>query len=88
MMPWYGFAVAWFVVGLRSKADKVTEAVAARLLLLVYTAAAFSLLLSHRFSFAFLYQRFLPLNTPVTLIGVIVTYLGAALAIWARVRLQ
>jgi protein-S-isoprenylcysteine O-methyltransferase Ste14 len=87
MIPWYAFAVAWFVVGLRSRPDKVTEPVAARVLLLVYTATAFSLLFSHWLPFPFLYRRLLPLNQQVTLIGIIVTYFGAALAIWARVTL-
>src|SRR5262249_45907611 len=85
---WYAIAIVWALSALAArKDDKITEPVAARLFTLAYAAAALALLFSRSLPFGWLYRTLLPAAEWREWLGVAITYVGAAVAIWARVAL-
>ncbi len=87
MVPWYAFLIVWVIAAVRVKQDKASEPFLARLTTIAYAGIAFALLFSDRVPFALLRQRFLPDIEGPKILGVALTYAGAAVAIWARVIL-
>ena len=81
---WCLFLIVWGVAALKRKPDKVSEPSAARLLYGVYFVCGFYLLFSRNSPFPALHGRFVPQAYWIALAGVMLTYAGAATAIWAR----
>lgn len=81
---WCLFLIVWGVAALKRKPDKVIEPSIARLLYGVYFVCGFYLLFSHNAPFRALHERFIPQAQWIELAGVVLTYAGAATAIWAR----
>ncbi|HXZ41939.1 MAG TPA: isoprenylcysteine carboxylmethyltransferase family protein [Terriglobales bacterium] len=84
LFPWYVFLVYWTISALRVKQTKVTEEFGGRLLHIAIMVLACYLLFSERLGIGPLGSRFLPKEAYVQSVGVVLTYLGVALAVWAR----
>jgi len=84
MLPWYAFGIYWVVTALRVKKTQSSEPPAARLFTMAVMGFAFVLLFSHYFHDGVLGERFLARNIAIERVGVVMTYLGAAIGIWAR----
>lgn len=84
LIPWYAFAVFWLVTALKLKATKSIEPLAARVYTRLLLAAAFVLLFTDLLKSGLLGRRFLPHTSWIAVIGLMLTYAGSALAIWAR----
>lgn len=84
MIPWYAFGLYWVITWLRVKRTKVSERLGGRLATLVPIVFAFELMFSNRLRIGLLGIRFLPGDVWIAWLGVILTSLGAATAIWAR----
>lgn len=87
MIPWYVFGAFWLLTAFRVKPTKSIEPAAARMFTAALLVAAFYLLFTRELPFPWLNQRFIPAALPIPEIGVAMTYIGAAIAIWARVVL-
>jgi protein-S-isoprenylcysteine O-methyltransferase Ste14 len=84
LVPWYTFILYWFFSALRLKQTKVAEDPAQRLVHIALMVLAFCLLFSRRLGIGVLGGRFVPKNPAIQYAGVALTFLGVALAIWAR----
>ena len=84
LCAWYVFLIVWGVAAIKRKPDKAAEPIAARLLYGAYFVFGFALLFSRNFQFGALRQRFMPQTHWIAIAGVVLTYAGAAVAIWAR----
>jgi protein-S-isoprenylcysteine O-methyltransferase Ste14 len=82
--PWYALGVCWAVCALRVKQTKVREGAAGRLLHAGVMALVFLLLASDRLDVGFLGRRFVPESSSLRDFGIFITFVGAAIAIWAR----
>jgi len=84
VFPWYVFLIYWAISALRIKQTKVTEELGGRLLHVAVMVLACYLLFSERLGIGPLSSRFLPKEVYIQDLGVVLTYLGVGLAIWAR----
>ncbi|HEY3971476.1 MAG TPA: isoprenylcysteine carboxylmethyltransferase family protein [Candidatus Sulfotelmatobacter sp.] len=83
-IPWYVFAAYWAITALRVKRTKARERSADRLVTVVVVVLAYMLLFSDRFRIGALELRFVPQEKWIAWVGIAVTWLGVAIAIWAR----
>jgi protein-S-isoprenylcysteine O-methyltransferase Ste14 len=84
LIPWYVFCGYWAVSSLRVKPTKTAEKSVDRVVTIVVMVLAFLLLFSSRLRIGPLRLRFLPVQSRVSGIGIFLTWVGVALAIWAR----
>jgi protein-S-isoprenylcysteine O-methyltransferase Ste14 len=84
LLPWYAFGLYWLITAFRVKSTKSLEPAPARLFTLGLVALAFFLLFRPDPRMSWLYVRFLPENSALVWTGIALTYIGVALAIWAR----
>ena len=87
LVPWYALAIYWAFSALRLKRIKVSEDPSGRLLHLGMMVLVFMLLYSERLALGPLGWRFVPDSTLVRNSGILLTFAGAAVAIWARYSL-
>ncbi len=87
LIPWYALAVYWTVSALRVKRTKVEEGPGSRLFHIGLMGLAFVLLFSHRLNLGTLGLRFVPQNAWLRVSGILLTFVGAGIAIWARYSL-
>jgi protein-S-isoprenylcysteine O-methyltransferase Ste14 len=87
LAPWYVAGVYWAFSALRVKRTKVTEGPGDRLFHTALMGLAFVLLFSHRLDLGSLDLRFVPESAWLRASGIVLTYVGAGIAIWARYRL-
>ena len=87
LIPWYALAIYWAISALRVKQTKVQEDLGGRLLHISLMGLAFLFLFSHRLDLGFLGQRFAPASDWLRTSGVVLTFVGAGIAIWARYSL-
>jgi len=87
MLPWYAFLIVWIAAALRSKPAKTVEPLAARIFTGAVTAAAFVLLFNASFHMGVLRHRMLPSGPAQEWTGIVLTFAGAVIAIWARLIL-
>ncbi|HXM60366.1 MAG TPA: isoprenylcysteine carboxylmethyltransferase family protein [Terriglobales bacterium] len=85
--PWYALLIYWALSALRLKRIKVSEDPASRLWHIGIMVLAFMLLYSDRLALGPLGWRFAPQSALVWAPGILLTYVGAGLAIWARYSL-
>lgn len=83
-LPWYAFGAYWAITALRVKPTKMTEPSAGRLATLVPIALALVLLFNNRLSLGPLRLRFIPSELWILWTGIVLTFFGSAIAIWAR----
>jgi protein-S-isoprenylcysteine O-methyltransferase Ste14 len=84
LYPWYLFMAYWGITWLRVKRTKAREKSVDRLITLVVVVLAYNLLFSNWLRIGALRLRFIPQETWIAWAGIALTWLGVALAIWAR----
>ncbi|HEY1676843.1 MAG TPA: isoprenylcysteine carboxylmethyltransferase family protein [Candidatus Sulfotelmatobacter sp.] len=84
MIPWIAFCVYWLITWLRVRATKTAETRSSRLGTIAPLFVAFFLLFDPRASIRLLGWRPLSFNAQIAWVGIGLTTLGAAIAIWAR----
>src|SRR5689334_23797609 len=84
LYPWYLFMAYWGITWLRVKRTKSREKSVDRLVTLVVVVLAYNLLFSNWLRIGALRLRFIPQETWIAWAGIALTWLGVALAIWAR----
>ncbi len=84
MLPWITVGLYWAASAVRVKRTRAREPIAARLYTVLLAAASFALLFSNDLRLGRLDERFLPREPWLNAMGLVLTYAGAALAIWAR----
>jgi protein-S-isoprenylcysteine O-methyltransferase Ste14 len=82
--PWWAFLIYWIVSASRLKQVKTEEAPSDRLLHIAVMALAFYLLFRTSFGIAVLDKPFVPYDLRIQYVGITLTWLGIAFAIWAR----
>jgi protein-S-isoprenylcysteine O-methyltransferase Ste14 len=87
LIPWYALAIYWAISALRVKQTKVQEDLGGRVLHISLMGLAFLFLFSHRLDLGFLGQRFAPASDWLRTSGIVLTFVGAGIAIWARYSL-
>ena len=87
LIPWYVLAIYWTISALRVKQTKVQEDVSGRLFHISVMALAFFLFFSHRLDIGPLGLRFAPASGWLRILGIVLTFVGAGIAIWARYSL-
>ena len=87
LIPWYALGIYWTICALRVKQTKVQEDLGGRLLHISLMGLAFLFLFSHRLDLGLLGQRFLPSSAWLRRSGIVLTFVGAGIAIWARYSL-
>src|SRR5215475_9394292 len=84
---WLAWVVVWVVAAFTVKSTRTREPLLSRIFYLIPIFVAAELLFSPRLRFGFLVDRFLPMNSVVEWVGVVVTALGIAFTFWARFHL-
>jgi protein-S-isoprenylcysteine O-methyltransferase Ste14 len=83
-LPWNAFLIYWIISAARLKQIKREEEPAGRLLHIAVIVIAFYLLFYTSFGIAMLDVRFIPYDLRIQYVGIALTWLGVAFAIWAR----
>ena len=84
LIPWYVFVGYWVIAWLRVKRTKAREKSLDRLITLVVVVIAYNLLFAQWLRIGPLRLRFLPEDPRIAWAGIAVTWLGVAVAVWAR----
>lgn len=84
LIPWYAFAAYWAITWLRVKRTKTAEPLMGRLFTIIPLVFAFELLFSNSLRWGTLGWRFLPSAAWISWIGIALTTMGTAIAVWAR----
>src|SRR5512142_3217742 len=84
LIAWYAFAAYWGITWLRVKRTKAREKSLDRLITLVFVILAYNLLFAQWMRIGWLGTRFVPDEKWIGWIGVGLSFVGAAIAIWAR----
>lgn len=84
---WIVFLLYWIISAQKVKSIKRREPLRERVLYMISMVIAYVLLFNDPFTFTALGRRFVPLDPRIGVSGVVVTALGVAFAIWARLHL-
>jgi len=84
LIPWYGFAVVWAISSLRVKRAKAWEASTDRITTITAMTFVFLLLFYDLQWMGPLRNRFAPFTNWMAWTGVVLTWAGIAVAVWAR----
>jgi len=84
LWAWYVCAGYWAIGFLKLKPVKTAQPAAQRLAHVSLLCLAFYLVFAQRARFGVLAQRFLPESGGIPYLGVALTFVGVAIAIWAR----
>jgi protein-S-isoprenylcysteine O-methyltransferase Ste14 len=84
LFPWYLFAAYWAITALSVKRTKTRERSVDRMLTAAVVVLAYYLLFSDRPRIGLLQLRFVPQQDWIGWVGIAVTWVGVAVAIWAR----
>ncbi|SRR5579871_1304428 len=84
VIPWYVFGAYWVVSWLRVKPTKTTERSVDRLLTVALVIVAFGLLFENWVRIGPLRWRFVPDEPWTNWVGIGLTWMGVAIAVWAR----
>src|ERR1700720_4410314 len=82
--PWIVFVAYWAVGGLKAPRRERTESFGSRYGILVLEIAGFALLFMDEAGIGFLGRRAIPRTYASAITGVVLTWAGIALALWAR----
>jgi len=83
-LPWITFLVYWIIKAAKTRQTQRKESFASRYSVMFLLVLGYVLILNRRAGIGVLGKRFVPNVLPVVILGVTVTWLGVALAIWAR----
>jgi len=84
LIPWYALAVYWLIGSLHMKRVKAAEKSADRITTILFMVVAFLLLFSDFFRIGPLRLRFVSAMAWISWLGLCLTCLGVAIAVWAR----
>ena len=84
LWAWYTWAAYWAITALNTKRSKAEEPASARLFTMGSLAVAFELLFGDRLRVGPLAWRFLPDAAWIAWLGAALTWIGTAIALWAR----
>src|ERR1700731_5390587 len=82
--PWIVFVAYWAVGALKTRRTERKESFSSRYGILVLEIAGFALLFMDEAEIGMLGQRVIPRTYTLAIIGVVLTWAGIALALWAR----
>jgi protein-S-isoprenylcysteine O-methyltransferase Ste14 len=85
--PWIVFLVYWIVGAIKTRATREKESFASRSAVLLIEVVGFVLIFSGSTGVGFLGTRFIPRTLVSAILGVVLTWSGVGLAIWARYHL-
>lgn len=86
-IPWTVFGAYWLISALKTRATVRREGFAARYGVMLIEIVGFTLLFNSDFDIGPLGRHFLPRITATAAIGIAFTWIGLAIAIWARYHL-
>ncbi len=87
LIPWYSFVLVWLVAALWVKSTKAAEPLSVRLTYGSLMTVGFYLLFSHRSAVGVLGTRFIGDTESIAIAGIVLTFAGVGLSIWARLIL-
>ncbi|HET8826435.1 MAG TPA: isoprenylcysteine carboxylmethyltransferase family protein [Terriglobales bacterium] len=87
LIPWYVFVAVWIVASFWVKTTKAAEPVMSRLAYGSLMALGFYLLFSQWLAAGVLGTRFIRDTQWVAILGIVLTFAGAAVSVWARIIL-
>jgi protein-S-isoprenylcysteine O-methyltransferase Ste14 len=85
--PWIVFLIYWIIAAINTRATRAKESVASRYAVLLLEFVGYVLIFSGSTGIGFLGSRFIPRTMVSTILGVMFTWSGIGLAIWARYHL-
>jgi protein-S-isoprenylcysteine O-methyltransferase Ste14 len=85
--PWLMFLGYWLVSAFKTRASVKEESFISRYGVMLLVVSGYVLVFSEGLQMGFLESRFIPRSLESTFLGVALTWLGIALAIWARYHL-
>lgn len=86
-IPWIIFVIYWIVGAIKTRATRESESAASRIAILLIEIAGYVLIFSDSAGIGFLGTRFMPRTWASAILGVVLTWSGIGLAIWARYHL-
>jgi len=86
-LPWIVFVVYWIIGALKTRATREKESLASRYAVLSLEIVGYMLIFNGSTGFGFLGHRIIPRTLVVAIPGVICTWAGIGLALWARYHL-
>ncbi len=87
LLPWVLLLIYWIIGAFKTRPTHEEESLASRYLVVLVEVIAYLLVFSHTTEIGFLGERFIPRTLTGALLGVLPTWLGIGLAIWARYHL-
>ena len=87
LIPWVVFLIYWIIGAFKTRPTHEEESLASRYLVLLLEVAGYLLVFNHSTEIGFLGKRFIPRTLTGAVLGVLLTWLGIGLAIWARYHL-
>jgi protein-S-isoprenylcysteine O-methyltransferase Ste14 len=87
LTPWVIFLVYWIAGAFKTRPTHEQESFASRYVVLMVEGVAYLLVFNHATEIGVLGERFIPRTFGGAMLGVLLTWLGIGLAIWARYHL-
>ena len=87
LIPWVIFLIYWIIGAFKTHATRQKESFASRYLVVLLEVAGYLLVFNQATEIGFLGMRFIPRTLTGAVSGVLLTWLGIGLAIWARYHL-
>jgi len=85
--PWIVFVIYWIIGAIRTRPTREKESFASRFAILVLEIAGYTVVFSSSTGIGFLGIRFVPRTMVSATLGVVLTWSGIGLALWARYHL-
>ena len=86
-IPWTIFLVYWLIRAFKTRPTRQEESFASRYLVVVLVTIGYALLFTRSIGIGFMGDRFIPQTRVGAILGVVFTWMGIGLAIWARYHL-
>jgi protein-S-isoprenylcysteine O-methyltransferase Ste14 len=83
-IPWIVFLTYWLIRAFKTRPTRQEESFASRYLVIVVEIIGYAFVFNRWAGFGFLGDRFVPQTRAGAMLGVVFTWLGIGLAIWAR----
>jgi protein-S-isoprenylcysteine O-methyltransferase Ste14 len=86
-IPWIVFVIYWIAGAMKTRVTRESESLASRSAILVIEVIGYLLVFRSSTGFGVLGVRFIPRTLTIASLGVILTWWGIGLAVWARYHL-
>lgn len=86
-LPWVVFLIYWIVASIKTRTTRTKESFVSRYSILFIEVVGYVLLFNNAAGIGFLGTPFMPRSLAIAILGVVLTWLGIGLAIWARYHL-